>query len=51
MIKLRTEGPPGAMSFEPNFVFVCDSNTGSCTLMLTAPMMEVRMSEVSKSFL
>ena len=39
--------PPGAITEEPSFVFVCDSNTGSCTRTATAASMDCRMSAAS----
>ena len=40
--------PFGDISREPSLVFVCDSNTGSCTRMAMAATMPLRMSEYSK---
>ena len=47
-MNLATVGPLGPMSREPRRVLVCDSNTGSSTLIATAATMPLRMSEYSK---
>ena len=47
---VRTWISPGAISSEPNFVFVWDSKTGSITFNEIAPMTQLRTSEASKFF-
>ena len=41
----------GEIVVDPSLVFVCDSNTGSCTLIAIAPTILARISEGSNSFL
>ncbi|MNL37488.1 hypothetical protein D3C87_1596350 [compost metagenome] len=50
-MNVLTVGPSGPILWEPSFVFVCDSKTGSCTFIAIAPMIEERTSEASNSFL
>ena len=50
-MKFLIVGPLGAIFFDPNFVLVCDSKTGSSTLMLMAATIDVLISDGSKSFL
>ena len=51
LTKVRTDGPFGPISVEPNLVFVCDSKTGSSTLTAIAETIDFLMSEASKGLL
>ena len=50
-MNFATVGPSGPISFEPNFVLVWLSKTGSSTLILMAATIPERMSEYSKFLL
>ena len=50
-MNVRTVGPFGPTSLEPNLVLVCDSKTGSSTFMETAETIDLRISDASKPLL
>jgi hypothetical protein len=48
---IDVEFESGEIVVDPSLVLVCDSNTGSCTLMAMAPTILARISDGSNSFL